>query len=416
MVSAAVVSAALAAFQPWKSQSSETVSVERPVETLRTVEVANPSATSTSSVVLPATVRPWQATDLIARVSGYLKVWHRDLGDRVQAGELLAEIDTRELDQELAAAESLAREADAAAVQARAERVEAEADLKVADSQLERARAELALARSQLTRREKLFASKIVTQEEFDTFQRQLEARVADEGATASDVSRRRSNLDTRTAIIAVRDATAKSRQSTVNRLQELVVFKKIVAPFDGVVTRRNAEIGALITAGKEVLFTMEDMSRIRVTLNVPQTYSVQTTIGVEATIILPEAPGKSVKAAITRVADSVESTTRTMLAEIELENSQARLQPGSYAQVSLKTQQDSAVWSIPSNTVSMRVQGPHIAVVNEQDQIELRQVSLGRDLGKRVIVAEGLHGGERLVINPADDLVNGQQVAVGTK
>jgi multidrug efflux pump subunit AcrA (membrane-fusion protein) len=380
------------------------------------VNVDRPSPAATASVVLPATFRPWQTTTLHARVSGYLKAWHQDLGANVQAGDLLAEIETPELDQELAEGESLAREAAAAAVQAKAERVEAEADLKVAEAQLLRIQADAELVKSQLVRREKLLTTRAIAQEEYDTFFKQTEARVADVAAAKADVARRRANLETRAAIIEVREATAKGRRANVARLQELQTFKRIVAPFGGVVMRRTAEVGMLVTAGQESLFAIEDNSRVRVQINVPQTYSMQTKPGVAAVISVPETALRDVAATITRIAESVDAASRTMLAEIEVENGSHLLQPGSYAQVTLSMPQSGGQWTIPTNAVSMRVEGPHVAVVDERNQIELKRVSLGRDLGARVIVVDGIRGDERLVVNPSDDLVDGVNVRVGQR
>lgn len=405
-----------AGYQPWKSVSDW--SVESPgerVEPIRTVTVGHPAPAGTTNVVLPATLRPWQTTMLHSRVNGYLAAWHKDLGDRVKAGDLLAEIDTPELDQELAEARALAREASAAATQARAEKTEAEADLKVAEAQLVRIQAETELAKSQLARREKLLASRSVSQEEHETAVRQVEARAADVVATEADVIRRRSNLETRTAIIEAREATARGRQANAERLQELQNFKRIVAPIDGVVTRRTAEVGMLVTAGRESLFTLEDVSRIRVHMNVPQAYSTQTVPGVAATVVLPESPLPPIEGTIARTSESVESASRTMLAEIELENSAHLLQPGSYAHVTLSTAPDHSSWTIPTNTVSMRVNGPHVVVVNEHNQVELRSVTLGRDLGNRVVVLEGIRGDERLVVNPGDGLTEGLSVHIRT-
>lgn len=283
--------------------------------------------------------------------------------------------------------------------------------MKAAQAQLVRVQAELELAKSQLARREKLVASKVITAEEFDSFTREVEARTAVAAAADADVTRRRSNLTTRSAIIDARYATAKSRQSNVERLQELQGFKRIVAPFDGIVTRRSAEIGMLVTAGRETLFVIEDMSRVRVQISVPQAYSMQTVPGVVTTISVPESSVKSIRGTITRVSSSVDSASRTMLAEIELENSSLNLQPGSYAQVTLNTVQDHKTWTVPTNTVLMRVDGPHVAVIDNQDQIELRQVRLGRYFGSRVVVVTGIEGTERLVVNPGDDLRNGMQI-----
>lgn len=421
LLSAVVIVGANVAFEPWKVLSSRsshaiqaaTHSPEAGKEVAKMVSIALPTKASTANVVLPATFRPWQITALHARVSGYLTAWHRDLGATVKAGDLLAEIETPELDQELAEAKSLVQEANAAVAQAQAERVEAEADLKVAEAQLVRIHAETELTRIQLARRAKLLEKRAVGQEEYDTFSTQLQTRIAEAAAAESDIARRRSNLETRSAIIDAREATVKSRQSSVDRLQELQTFKRIVAPFDGVVTQRTAEVGMLVTAGKESLFTIEDMSRVRVQINVPQTYASQTTPGVAAIISVPESSVKGVPATITRISESVDATNRTMLAEIELANTDHRFQPGSYAQVILTTPQNNASWTIPTNTVSMRVKGAHVAVVNAQDQIEIKPVSLGRDLGTRIVVVDGIQGDERLVVNPGDDLVNGLSIKV---
>jgi multidrug efflux pump subunit AcrA (membrane-fusion protein) len=412
-VSLAVV-AAVAFYQPWQTLPMRSVAAEtHSAPALKMVTVAQPAPAAASSVALPATFRPWQTAALHARVSGYLTAWHRDLGSSVKAGELLADIETPELDQEVAEGESLAHEAAAAAVQAQAERIEAQAELKVAEAQLVRVQAEYELARSQLFRRDKLVQNRSISQEEYDTFQRQVEVRAADVTAAQADVARRRTNLETRAAIIQAREATAKSRQANVDRLKELQGFNRIVAPFDGTITSRTAEVGMLVTAGKEALFVVEDLSHIRVQINVPQTYAMQTAAGVLATVSLPESNLQPVAAEITRIAESVEATSRTMLAEIELDNTAHRFQPGSYAQVTLTAPQNSAAWTIPTNTLSMRADGPHVALVNDQNRVEIKRVTLGRDLGDRIVAADGIRGGERLIVHPADDLVSGVRVEI---
>lgn len=418
MTSAFVVGGmSAAAFQPWKSTTTESHSTAgHPTDTRRAVEIQRPAPGGSSDVVLPATFRPWQTASLSARVSGYLTAWNTELGTQVKKGDLLATIETPELDQEVASAESAAQEANAAVVQSQAELTEARADLKVADAQLARVKAELELSRSQLSRREKLVASRVITQEEFDTFSQEFEARSAVVAAAEADVARRTTNLETRQAIIEARQSTAKSRRSNVERLQELQGFKRITAPFDGVVTQRSAEVGMLVTAGREALFVVEDMSRVRVQINVPQTYSMQTRPGVTVAITVPDSSISGVPGTITRTASSVDSASRTMLAEIELENTSQQLQPGSYAQVTLKTSHDRSIWTIPTNTVLMRVEGPHVAVVNGDDQIELRSVKLGRDLGSRVVVESGIQGTERLVVNPGNDLTNGTSIRISQR
>jgi len=151
----------------------------------------------------------------------------------------------------------------------------------------------------------------------------------------------------------------------------------------------------------------------VRVQVNVPQTYAAQTIPGVGVSINVPEATTPGAQSTVTRIAASVDAASRTMLAEIELENSAHRWQPGSYVQVTLTMPQDGTAWTIPTNTVSMRVEGPHVAVVNEQSQVELKRVRLGRDLGVRVVVLEGVAGDERLIVNPGDDLTSGIRVQI---
>jgi len=415
----AATGATLGFLQPWGYVRSETVRsetshpVKEHVTTGRVVNVAQPTPAETASVTLPANIRPWQTTTLHSRVTGYLTAWHVDLGDTVKAGDVLAELETPELDQEVAEGIAQAAEANAAAVQATAELSEAEAELSVAMAQLSRVQAEVELARSQLARREKLVSRSAISQEELDTFEKQLETRTADVAAAEADVARRRTGLKTRAAVIAARAATATSRAANVERLKELQSFKRIVAPFSGVVTRRSAEVGMLVTAGTEQLYVLEDMSRVRVQVSVPQSTAAIVRIGIPATISLPESSAPSTPASVTRIASSIDSTNRTMLAEIELENTTTHLQPGSYAQVTLTTPHQNSGWTIPANTLQMRIDGPHIAVVGSGGQLELRSVKLGRDLGGRVQILSGVRGDEQLVVNPTDDLVSGMQVEV---
>jgi len=418
VVFVALVGAAVVV-QPWKLIHSRTLAATEPTAAAsssavakKAVQVERPSATSLSEVVLPTTLRPWQTATLNARVSGYLTAWHKDLGARVKAGEVLAEIETPELDQQLAEAQATAAEAIASVVQSKAERQEAEAELNVAEAQVHRAKADAELATSQLARREKLLPTNAISQEEFVTFQKLVQAREADVAAAQADVERRRTSLTTKAAMIEAREAAAKSRQANVERLKETLRFKKITAPFDGIVTSRTAEVGMLVTAGKEALFVVEDMTKIRAQTNVPQAFAVQADIGTKVSVRLPEA-GLATTASVTRTSDAIDIASRTMLAEVELDNTTHQYQPGSYAQTTFTTKQADAAWTIAANTLQMRVEGPHVAVVNERSEVELRPIRLGRDLGKRIVVTSGLSGNERLVVNPDEELRTGLVVRV---
>ena len=416
LMSAALVPAALGvAFDPWRTSHNDSVAAElEPHLREKSVYIVQPTHVPTADLTLPATFRPWQVATLNARVSGYVVAWHSDLGDIVRAGDLLAEIETPELDQELATSEAQIREVLAATAQARAERVEAEADLKVAEAQLARVQSEISLAKSQLVRRRELLAKNVVSREEFDSFATVVETRTAEVAAVEADIARRQTNLETRAAVIDAREANANSRLSNRNRLFELQAFKRVVAPFDGVVTRRTVENGQLVTAGQGGLFVLEDHSRIRVQMAVPQTFAAHTPVGTIASIRIPESNLSNIQGTVTRVAESVDSSSRTMLAEIELDNELRAFQSGVYAQVTLKATHDIQAWSVPANTVAMRVDGPHVAVVDDSNQIEMRRVRLGRDLA-RVVVTDGIQGYERSVINPGVDLLNGQDIVVNS-
>jgi multidrug efflux pump subunit AcrA (membrane-fusion protein) len=407
---ALLVLVAIVARRWWQTPAAAS---ERHEPTVPLVSIVQPAPATAGEVQLPATIRPWQAATLSARVSGYLKEWKVDLGDHVKAGDLLAVIETPELDQELAQAMALANEAKAAIEQAKAERNEAEADLQAGEAEVRRARAEAELARSQLVRREKLVAKNIVPQEEFDTFTKQVETRNAEVTAVEAELARRQANLTTRRAVIEAREATSKSREASVHRLQDVQAFQRIFAPFGGVITRRSAEVGMLVTAGQEPLFVIEDMSRVRVQVNVPQAYAVKTRVGATTTVALPESPAQSTSATITRTADAVDATNRTMLAEIDLDNADGRWQPGSYVQVRLATTAADSTWTIPASTLQMQVDGPHVAVIDQANQVEIRAVKLGRDLGNRIVVTAGITGDERLVVNPGSDLTNGAKVKI---
>jgi RND family efflux transporter MFP subunit len=160
-------------------------------------------------------------------------------------------------------------------------------------------------------------------------------------------------------------------------------------------------------------MFVVEDMSRIRVQVNVPQSHAASVHVGTDATIALPESSSAPVTGNVTRIPDSVDANSRTMLAEIELDNSVYKLQPGSYSRVTLDVPQTGNAWTIPTNTLNMRVDGPHVVVVDDANRTALRRVTLGRDLGKRVIVTDGIQGNERLVVNPDEGVAKGVEVQV---
>jgi RND family efflux transporter MFP subunit len=384
---------------------------------LRQVTVATPSRATTGEVTLPATVQAYQATDLFARANGYLKAWHADIGSAVKAGQVLAEIETPELDQELAQAVASLAQGEADHQQAIAELEEARSGLALAEANVAKARANLQFSIHQSQRSTTLLNSRAISREEYDTVVRDRDARDAELASAQAEVRRRKTNLDTRQAIIGSRQAVVRNREANVQRLRDLTGFHDVVAPFDAVVTRRHAEVGMLVTAGSnsgtQPLFSLAQVDVLRVQAAVPQSSALKIKAGDAAQILVPERPGQVLTARVSRTAGAVEPRSRSLLVEVELPNPDRQLLPGIYAQIRFAAARNDARWTIPVNTVLTRNDGSHVIVVGSDGAVHTRKITLGRDTGARVEALVGLQGDERLVVNPASDLPDGQMVQV---
>jgi len=382
---------------------------------LRAVTVVRPEQKTAGSVRLPATVEAFQNARLFARVPGYVKAWHVELGQHVTRGELLAEIDTPELDQELLQARADLSVARTAVTQAEAELREAEAALALTKADRARAQADLALAQSRLRRREALVEKNAATADDLDTATRDSEARQADLTASEAAITRQAATLETRKAIIDARKSSEESQAANVRRLEQLQSFRRIEAPYDGVVTQRRVEVGNLVsaTSAGEPLYEVAQVNRVRVQVSVPQSEAATVREGTPVTVRIPERPGQAVTAAVSRTSQSVDPATRTLLAEIEVPNTNGALSPGLYADVQFETEAPEAVWLVPANTVRMQVDGPHVVVATREGRLNVQPVQLGRDYGRHIAVLEGVSGTEQLVVNPTDDLRTGMNVEV---
>ena len=304
---------------------------------------------------LPGTLQGFVQAPVSARAGGYLRRWHKDIGSRVQKGELLAEIETPELDQQLS--------------QAIAARNQAAASLELAKSTVERWEA--------LRKRD------AVSQQELDE---------------------RRSGYTQARANLAGADAN-------VERLRQLESFKRVVAPFAGVITKRNVDIGDLIDSNKP-LFLLSQTDPLRVYVNVPQAYAQLVRPGQPAVVTQAELRDMSFKGLVARTAASIDASNRTMQVEIALPNRDGTLMPGAFVQVELAAAPSGAL-TIPSNALLFRSQGVLVAKVDNAGNIRLQSVRLGRNYGEAVEVLEGLAGNETLVLNPSDSLAEGDKVQV---
>lgn len=327
-----------------------------------TVSVSRPSAEpAADQLVLPAQLQAYVESAIYARTNGYLLRWTRDIGSHVKKGDLLAEIDTPEVDQEL--------------MQARAAHQQTEAQLQ--------------LAKSTADRWANLRKTDSVSQQE------------ADQQASAYTQAM----------------ANNAAAEANVRRLQQLESFKHVYAPISGVITRRNTDVGALITAGSagagKELFDVAQVDPLRVFVSVPQTNAPSIRAGLPAHIELREYPGQKFSGKVVRTADSIDPATRTLLTEIELPNRDGHLLPGSYAEVHFAVPVLITRMSIPVNALLFRPEGPRVAVVGADHKVRLKAITIGRDFGIKVEILGGLDPNDQIVVNPADSLEEGQEVNV---
>ena len=315
---------------------------------------------SEQNLQLPGTLQGFMETPVYARTSGYVSHWYKDIGDHVKAGELLAEISTVEVEQQLAGA--------------RATRAQNQSALQ--------------LARTSFLRWQALHRSDAVSQQEVD--ERQNAFKVA------------QANLD--------------ASEAEVQRLTQLVAYNRIVAPFAGVVTKRNLDVGTLVDAGNggepKLLYSIAQTDPLRVYIAVPQSDSPHLKAGIAARVTLTELPGESFAGKVVRSAGAIDPATRTLQVEVNLPNHDGRLLPGAYVEVALQVPAATqSVLTVPNNSLLFRAEGTLVATVDEHGVVHLHQVSLGRDLGARIELLTGVSATDRIIINPSDALADGDQV-----
>jgi RND family efflux transporter MFP subunit len=333
-------------------------------EAVPTVAVIHPTAEKPDEeLVLPGSLQAYEESPIFARTNGYLLRWYKDIGSRINKGELLADIDTPEVDQEL--------------MQARAARQQVVAQMDLA----------------------KINADRYVALRKTDSVSQQ-------------EADQQTSGYEQATANLAAADAN-------VRRLEELESFKHVYAPFSGVLTRRNVDPGALINAGSiggaagKELFDMARVDPLRVYVNVPQAYAPAIKNGMEATVTLQEFPGQKFKGTVARTAEAIDPTTRTLLTEVDVPNKDGRLLPGSFGEVHFKVATNVQKVTVPVNTMLFRQEGPRVAVVGSNNKIQLRPITIGRDYGSTLEIVGGVGVDDQVVVNPADSLEEGQQVHV---
>jgi RND family efflux transporter MFP subunit len=340
-----------------------TLAKETQAMAVASVSVIQPKRSAPSQeLILPANVQAFADAPIYARTNGYLKRWYVDIGGHVKAGQLLAEIDTPEVNQQLR---------------------QARADLGTAEANLN-------LSRITADRYAGLLKTDSVSKQDADN--------------AAGDY--------------AAKGATVQSAQANVKRLEELQSFEKVYAPFDGVITARNTDIGALIDSGsasgpRSELFHVSQPDKLRVYVNVPEAYSQAAKPGMMADLVLSEFPGRPFPGKLVRTANAIDPASRTLLVEIAVNNPTGILFTGAYAEVHLKLPTPASNLILPVNTLLFREEGLRVATVGDGQKVELTPITLGHDFGSEVEVVAGLTGNEKVIVNPPDSIVSGQSVRI---
>jgi len=329
---------------------------------LTAVSVVSPKQTAPADeVILPGNVQPYISSPIYARTNGYLKKWYFDIGAHVKRGQLLALIETPEVDQQL----------------------------QQARSNLLTAQANLELASITKTRYQGLLKSNAVSQQD----------------------------VDNAVGTYNANKAIVEADKAAVQQYSALVSFEKVYAPFDGVITARNTDIGDLINSGsnsnvKTDLFHIAQPGTLRVYVNVPEEYSRGITVGMSADLSLAEFPDRKFQGKVVRTADAINLTTRTLLIEIDVENPTGTLLTGSYAEVHLAVPTLASTFLIPVNTLLFRTEGLRVGIVKD-GKVVLSAVTPGHDFGNQIEIVSGLKAGDQVIVNPPDSIVSGQEVQI---
>ncbi len=344
--------------------------------------VAHRGAAS-GTLVLPGNIQAVTEAPILARAEGYILKRYVDIGDRVTAGQLMAEIEAPDLDQQV-------RQAQAALEQS-------QADLERARAALEQGKANEALAKVTATRWDNLVKRGAVSKQENDQYQAQYQAQAANVRA-----------LDR--AVAAAEGSVAASR-ANVARLSDLHNYLKVRAPFAGVITLRNVDIGALVNTGNTLLFRIAQTNLLRTYLNVPQSNSGDVRVGQPAALSTDELPDRKFRGTVTRTANALDPASRTLLVEVQVPNPDGKLLPGMYVQVDLNLPRKDPPLLISADALVVRPEGTMVAALDPGNVVHFKRVTVGRDFGDRIEVLSGLEDGQRAVVNPNDSVQEGVKV-----
>jgi len=394
------------------AETAETAS-----SSLANVLVVQARLTSGSAdLELPGNIQALNVASIYARTSGYVQQRLVDIGTPVKAGQLLAVIASPEVDQELAQGRAAVEQARAALEQANANLAQARAQVNQANANVAQAQANEELAATTNDRWTRLVDRGVLPKQQGDERRSAFNARHAETNAAIAAETTAEANVGSRTADVSAARAAIDAQLANVRRLEQMQSFERVLAPFDGVVTERRIEKGDLISAGSgsdRNLFTVAQSTTLRIQVSVPQNYAVDLQPGQDAEVTLRERPGETFHGKIARTAESIAAATRTLLTEVQVNNSSGRLLPGMYAEVKFTLQRSHPVVLIPGSALVANAQGTRVAQVGQDRRVHLITVQTGRDLGTEIEILLGLSGSEQVINNPPDNLSEAQQVNV---
>jgi RND family efflux transporter MFP subunit len=365
MIVVAAIVAGVVIFGVIARRGTETsLAKETAASAIPSVNVVYPTPSNLSSeIALPGNTQAFMDTPIYSRTNGYLRSWFFDIGARVRKGQLMALIETPEVDQQL----------------------------QVAQADLKSAQANLDLANTTSSRYQNLLKTNSVSKQETDV--------------AMSDASAKKAAVD--------------ASMANVRRLEQLQSFEKVYAPFDGIVTARNTDVGRLISAGQNTtpqeLFHLAAIGKIRVYVAVPQAYAAAVKVGGKATLTLDEYPGRSFEGMIARNSNAIDQASRTLNVEVDVDNPKGELLPGAYVFVHIKVPEHAANLMVPSNTLLFRSEGLRVGVVRN-GRVQLVPVKIGRDAGATVEIASGLSPDDAVILDPSDSLTSGQEVQIANR
>jgi RND family efflux transporter MFP subunit len=353
--------------------AGEALEQEQALPRVKVVRVARSS--QTSQMELPGNIQAVTEAPILARADGYIKRRMADIGDRVQVGQPVVEIEAPELDQQVS-------QAKAAVAQARAA-------LEGALANLEQGKANMELARVSAQRYASLVTQGAVSRQENDVYQAQYQAQIASTHALEKAIAAQQSNVA--------------AAQANLSRLESMSGYRIVKAPFAGVITLRNVDVGALVSAGSTLLFRIAQMDTLRTYVNVPQSNASFIRQGQTASLRVSNLPGRVFTGAVARTADSLDPNSRTMLVEVHVSNRDGALLPGMYAQVSFSSPRSNPPLLLPSDALIVRADGTQVAILRADHTVHLQKIDVGRDYGDRMEIVSGLHEGDTVIPSPGD-------------